>query len=729
MGNQIFLTVLSLSVSGTLTGLLILCIRPLTKRFFSQKWNYYIWLVMAVRLLLPISLGINLTGYLFAMEKAKFTEMESVEIAETMKEAETLEAPEAAVESGHLQNDINVTMDRQQTVREKSLPSRGAGKPLLSYLWLIWLSGVFLAACIKGIRYRRFVVSVKNGSREIRKGRIREAADQLSQKLGIRRTVPIYESPLISGPILIGLWNPCMILPADGNLTEICAEGSAGYGDISLILHHELIHYKKKDLWYKWLYQAVLCIHWFNPLLFLFGQKMNRDCELACDEAVMGILTPEGRKAYGNVLLDAAEQKLDYKSTVLFTTLLEDKGTLKERLGAILQYKRIKGIRVAFSICLLGTVMLLAGFAGASDGGRQSGSTSFGYMSLWDGFGEAVGRLWDGIGQMWGNLGEALSDVDQDLGQTRTFDTNGEAWKVYEDDAALAGEDIHDAWFALYYMGIGAGVDCRGFVLNGSDTHEILYAKEAFTQKADLEAELTAGRMKLIHVGADGTVTQLAELKEGEKLCERIDISLTKGRNVVKIVGQGAEIKKLHLKFGNQKSKNILNVFGSETEEASERICSEFREGKIDVERFLDSMPYMEDEDLRECTQILFDSGADLTTEQISWLMAYADAEAGTYLADAVEKGVMRPFTGSEITESLIYYLSSADILRLVENMDEALSFEMLKELAYYLDDADLEKCLNRYLEQGNKLSYEEFTELSYFLSEDTIKRLDKKRT
>ena len=55
MMKQIFLCVLSLSLSGALTGLLILLIRPVTGRVFSKKWNYYIWLLVIARLLIPVS--------------------------------------------------------------------------------------------------------------------------------------------------------------------------------------------------------------------------------------------------------------------------------------------------------------------------------------------------------------------------------------------------------------------------------------------------------------------------------------------------------------------------------------------------------------------------------------------------------------------------------------------------------------------------------------------------
>ena len=63
---QLFSVVLSLSLSGALVGLLILLFRPLTGRFFAKKWTYYLWLLVIVRLLVPLHADINLMGYLSA---------------------------------------------------------------------------------------------------------------------------------------------------------------------------------------------------------------------------------------------------------------------------------------------------------------------------------------------------------------------------------------------------------------------------------------------------------------------------------------------------------------------------------------------------------------------------------------------------------------------------------------------------------------------------------------
>ena len=116
------------------------------------------------------------------------------------------------------------------------------------------------------------------------------------------------------------------------------------------MLHHELVHYKRHDIWYKWLFQAALCVHWFNPLVYIFNRKFHIDCELACDETVLKLLSEEGRRAYGNVLLDVAQKNwfegafsgkgMGMYRNMPTMTLLEEKSTLKERLRGIARYHK-----------------------------------------------------------------------------------------------------------------------------------------------------------------------------------------------------------------------------------------------------------------------------------------------------------------------------------------------------------------------------------------------------
>ena len=62
--TQIFRVILSLSISGGLVGLLILLLRPVTKRYFAKKWSYYLWILVLIRLMVPVHVNTNLMEYL-----------------------------------------------------------------------------------------------------------------------------------------------------------------------------------------------------------------------------------------------------------------------------------------------------------------------------------------------------------------------------------------------------------------------------------------------------------------------------------------------------------------------------------------------------------------------------------------------------------------------------------------------------------------------------------------
>ena len=73
-----------------------------------------------------------------------------------------------------------------------------------------------------------------------------------------------------------------MVLPAVGLLTA----------DFDYSILHELMHIKRLDMFYKWLVQFAVCVHWFNPFVYLMRKETGRGCELSCDEAVIRELDP-----------------------------------------------------------------------------------------------------------------------------------------------------------------------------------------------------------------------------------------------------------------------------------------------------------------------------------------------------------------------------------------------------------------------------------------------------
>ena len=153
---------------------------------------------------------------------------------------------------------------------------------------------------------------------------------ECEEKLNISTRVELSCNPLIASPILIGFVRPRIVLPA----REL--EDKA----LSYIFLHELAHYKQKDMFYKWLIQIVVCVHWFNPLVYLLEKEVNKSCELSCDEKVISICDERAKREYGDTLISFLKSNNLYKSSFTSVTLSEGAEQLKERLGAIMKFRK-----------------------------------------------------------------------------------------------------------------------------------------------------------------------------------------------------------------------------------------------------------------------------------------------------------------------------------------------------------------------------------------------------
>lgn len=326
--NDILKTVVSLSASGSLLMVLLLLGRPLYQSRVSKGWQYYIWLVVVARMLLPFAPEVNLMGTLFGQVQEEFFRVAAV--------------PEAVEDSG-TDTDF-IQMDGQsETGVEKGISMegesgyhawKGAGKPLallISNLWLVWLGAAMLFLIRKATIYQSFVKYIKAGRKEVTDIGLLELLSQVGAELGVKRPVELYANSLISSPLLFGFFHPCIVLP-ETDLPET---------ELRYIIRHELIHYRRGDMIYKWLVQAAICLHWFNPLVYRMEREISRACELACDEAVMRGLDAGARRAYGDTLLHAMGMGGGYRNSLASLTLNEGAELLKERLGAIMSYQKI----------------------------------------------------------------------------------------------------------------------------------------------------------------------------------------------------------------------------------------------------------------------------------------------------------------------------------------------------------------------------------------------------
>lgn len=415
--NDVMRMVFSLSLSGTLLIFVLFLCKPFYKNRISRRWQYYIWLVVIARLLIPFAPRQNLMGMMFdRMEQVTAErnagqagqpaekEAESAEqLAEreagsaeqpTQREAGSAEqleerevgAPEQVTEkeAGSAEQMAEQPAEEKKTesgqkssesVSEADTASTGsyADRPdtadadmqptasyifgknvagILQYLWLIWLGGAAFLLIRRVTMYQSFVKCIRAGREEVSDIKLLDLLAEMEEEIGIKRPVELYTNTLVSSPLLLGLFRPCIILPK----TDLPGE------DLRYTIRHELIHYRRFDLLYKWLVQITVCLHWFNPFVWLMRKETGRACELACDEALAGGLDAEGRRAYGDTLLHAAKDGGgdSFREPVVSLTLSENGKLLKERLGAIADFrKQPKAVKVLSAF--LAAALILGG--------------------------------------------------------------------------------------------------------------------------------------------------------------------------------------------------------------------------------------------------------------------------------------------------------------------------------------------------------------------------------
>lgn len=375
--SEVWKVILSLSLSGTvLMGMLLLFCR-IFQRKLSRGWQYYIWLAVVARLLIPFSGELNLTGSVFA-ELEQSAGQESLPAEEEPHAGQENLSAGTEQDVGRLQESVDISQERDITSvlqpedagrsaaasdHEERLSDsgkaeqNGAEGTAAGILWLITAAALLIR---KIVIYQRFIRRMRAGS-EPADLELLERFGRIVEEMGIKRTVELRINGLASSPLLAGFIRPMVILPS-AELSE---------KDFRYTAFHELTHYRRLDVCYKWLVQFVICLHWFNPFVRLLGRETDRACEFACDEAVVAEFTADEKRAYGDTLLHAAESGSVWRYHAGAVTLHESGKQLKGRLEAVMGYRKRTGWMKALSMTLaagvLGSAAVLGAYAGPKE--------------------------------------------------------------------------------------------------------------------------------------------------------------------------------------------------------------------------------------------------------------------------------------------------------------------------------------------------------------------------
>lgn len=162
------------------------------------------------------------------------------------------------------------------------------------WIFTLWAAG---AAAVSLLSLARLLYTV----RIVRDSKNRTAGFQTTMSAigGLPPRTEIRESTAISSPAVCGILRPVILLPTDWTNHK---------DDLHWVLLHEIGHIRRGDLLWRWAFQFVCTLHWFNPLVWIADRAASMDQEMACDEWVLGSKEATDGMEYGEAILRAASQ-------------------------------------------------------------------------------------------------------------------------------------------------------------------------------------------------------------------------------------------------------------------------------------------------------------------------------------------------------------------------------------------------------------------------------------
>jgi beta-lactamase regulating signal transducer with metallopeptidase domain len=328
------MNILQMSISAAVLILVIAAVRSLTFYTLPKKTFLVLWGVALFRLIVPFYIPVPLGIYTLsdrATETAAVTEAAAAETA----------SPTAVWQSlGH----VGV-----------SIPETAEIAPQISPVVVIWIVGMvalslfFISSHLRRRRVYKQALPVENGY----------AAAWL-QRNKLTRPVQIRQSDRINTPMTYGVFRPVILLPKTTEWQD--TEG------LRYVLTHEQTHIKRLDIVTKWLLTAVLCVHWFNPLVWVMYILANRDIEFACDETVVLTFGETEKSAYALTLVRLEEIRSGFSPlTINFA-----KNAITERITAIMKLKKPSALSITLAFVLVLTVTVGAFVANAHNGQYDS---------------------------------------------------------------------------------------------------------------------------------------------------------------------------------------------------------------------------------------------------------------------------------------------------------------------------------------------------------------------
>lgn len=293
---------------------IILFLKKIFEDKLSPKWQYCIWTLLAIRILVPVNLG----SYILP-PVALWMEMLKAGVEKLVSSVYTY-----VYEPIILHHVFPLITDAPQSATD--------------WLFVIYSAGVLFFLLKYLIAYIRLRVLLKHGSK---------VSSEIEQKmLAVCDTYNLKGCKMVAvngltSAFICGVFRPILVVPAESDVDE-------------KVFLHELLHLKNHDTIQNVGWCILRSLHWCNPFMQFVINHIENDMESMCDQRVLELLEGEERREYGHILLHMANQKY---SRIPGTTSISNGGNnISKRIAAIVRFKKYPQGMTLVSVCIILTM-------------------------------------------------------------------------------------------------------------------------------------------------------------------------------------------------------------------------------------------------------------------------------------------------------------------------------------------------------------------------------------
>lgn len=313
-----FEVVLHLSIMATFVAVIILFAKLIFREKIGVKGNYFIWLILILRLIMPYTPQsqisfFNLFNNNYAMSKV-------------------INSSDMKMRNKNISKDT-VRLETKVGVPKSTITKKNNGVnnyiEIAALLWVLVVSILVLKIVLPTIVFSYKLSFYK----EVREHDVLDMLRECKNKVGVKKRISIYKTNLVKVPGIFGIFRPKLLLPS--NLEKRIEKDELKY-----IMFHEISHVKRRDIEINCLVSIIQVIHWFNPVLWYAFYKMSVDREIACDALAMSAIGENQSSNYGMTILKTVRSFKSNKVVYGMESFANNKYEVKRRIKMISKFKK-----------------------------------------------------------------------------------------------------------------------------------------------------------------------------------------------------------------------------------------------------------------------------------------------------------------------------------------------------------------------------------------------------